>query len=225
MMNETKYGKSIAAQILKKYKLVKPSLDELVFIASENGYDIIDYSKNENLDSIITLADRLSIQSYIETGTAFTYKNNETRLIFLCESMTNDEKLYALAHELGHILCNHFSTNSQSVSSVKEEREANEFAHYLLEPSFCVKVNVLLSKYKKLLIIVALILLVVIVAFLVWKYAIDEKPYSQEYYRTTNGEKYHEKDCIVIKDKNNVKRVTEKDMRTKKYEPCQVCLP
>ena len=62
--------------------------------------------------------------------------------------MTNDEKLYALAHELGHIFCNHFSKNSQSVSSVKEEREANEFAHYLLEPSCGVKVNVLLSKYK-----------------------------------------------------------------------------
>ena len=139
--------------------------------------------------------------------------------------MTNDEKLYALAHELGHIFCNHFSTNSQSVSSVKEEREANEFAHYLLEPSFDVKVNVLLSKYKKLLTIVASILLVVIAVFSIWKYAIEEKPYSQEYYRTTNGEKYHEKDCIVIKDKNNVKRVTEKDMRTKKYEPCQVCLP
>ena len=43
-------------------------------------------------------------------------------------------KLYALAHELGHIFCNHFSTNSQSVSSVKEEREANEFAHYMLHP-------------------------------------------------------------------------------------------
>ena len=73
--------------------------------------------------------------------------------------------------------------------------------------------------------IVASILLVIIVAFSVWKYAIDEKPYYQEYYRTTNGEKYHEKDCIVIKDRNNVKRVTEKDMRTKKYEPCHVCLP
>ena len=139
--------------------------------------------------------------------------------------MTNDEKLYALAHELGHIFCNHFSTNSQSVSSVKEEREANEFAHYLLESSLNVKVNVLMYKHKKLLIIVALILLVVIAVFSIWKYAIDEKPYSQGYYRTTAGEKYHEKDCIIIKDKNNVKRVTEKDMRTKKYEPCQVCLP
>lgn len=224
-MNETQYGKSIAAQILKKYKLVKPSLDELVYIASENGYDIIDYSKDENLDSIITLADRLSIQPYIETGTAFTYKNNETKLIFLRESMANDEKLYALAHELGHIFCNHFSANSQSVSSVKEEREANEFAHYLLGPSFDVKVKVLLSKYKKLLTIIVSLLLVIIVAFSIWKYAIDEKPYSEEYYKTTNGEKYHEKDCIIIKDKNNVKRVTEKDMRTKKYEPCQVCLP
>ena len=224
-MNETQYGKSIAAQILKKYKLVKPSLDELVYIASENGYDIIDYSKDENLDSIITLADRLSIQPYIETGTAFTYKNNETRLIFLCESMTNDEKLYALAHELGHIFCNHFSKNSQSVSSVKEEREANEFAHYLLEPSFGVRVNVLLSKYKKLLSIIVSLLLVIIVAFSIWKYAINKNPYLEEYYKTTNGEKYHEKDCIIIKDRNNVKRVTEKDIRTKKYEPCQVCLP
>ena len=225
MLNESQYGKSIAAQILKKYKLVKPSLDELVYIASENGYDIIDYSKDENLESIITLAERLSIQSYIETGAAFTYKNNETRLIFLCESMTNDEKLYALAHELGHIFCNHFSTNSQSISSVKEEREANEFAHYLLEASFGLKVNVLLSKYKKLLTIAVSILLVIIVALSIWKYAVDEKPYSKEYYKTTNGERYHEKDCIIIKDKNNVKRVTDKDMRTKKYEPCQVCLP
>ena len=224
-MNEIQYGKSVAAQILKKYKLLKPSLEELVFIASENGYDIIDYSKDENLDSIITLADRLSIQSYIETGTAFTYKNNEIKLIFLCESMTNDEKRYALAHELGHIFCNHFRTNSQSVSSVNEEREANEFAHYLLKPSVGVRVNVLLSKYKKLLTIAASILLVAIVVFSIWKYAVDEKPYSEDYYKTTNGEKYHEKDCIIIKDKNNVKRVTEKDMRTKKYEPCQVCLP
>ena len=224
-MNETQYGKTIAAQTLKKYKLVKPSLDELVYIASENGYDIIDYNKDENLDSIITLADRLSIQSYIETGTAFTYKNNETRLIFLCESMTNDEKLYALVHELGHIFCNHFSTNSQSVSSVKEEREANEFAHYLLKPLFVTKVNVLLSTYKKSLTMVVSIFLVIVVAFSIWKFAVDEKPYSKEYYKTTNGEKYHEKDCIIIKDKNNVKRVTDKDMKTRKYEPCQVCLP
>lgn len=224
-MNESQYGKSIAAQILKKYKLIKPSLDELVYIASENGYDIIDYSKDENLDSIMTLADRLSIQPYIETGVAFTYKNNGTKLIFLCESMTNDEKLYALAHELGHIFCNHFSANSQSVSSVKEEREANEFAHYLLESSLGVKINVLLFKYKKMLTISLSILFIITVAFSIWKYAIDEKPYLEEYFKTTNGEKYHEKDCIIIKDKNNVKRVTEKDMRTKKYEPCQVCLP
>lgn len=74
-MNETQYGKSIAAQILKKYKLVKPSLDELVYIASENGYDIIDYSKDENLDSIITLADRLSI-SCIGYGYSSSQRNN-----------------------------------------------------------------------------------------------------------------------------------------------------
>ena len=225
MMNETQCGKSFAAQILKKYKMIKPSLDELVYIASENGYDIIDYSKDKNPDSIITLVDRLSIQSYIETGTAFTYKNNETKLIFLCESMTNDEKIYALAHELGHIFCNHFGTNSQSVSCVKEEREANEFAHYLLVPSFGVKVNVLLSKYRKPFTIAVSILIVITAAFSIWKYAVDEKPYSEGYYRTANGEKYHKKNCIIIKDKNNVKRITEKDMRTKKYEPCRVCLP
>ena len=47
-MNESQYGKSIAAQILKKYKLIKPSLDELVYIASENGYDIIDTVVHRN---------------------------------------------------------------------------------------------------------------------------------------------------------------------------------
>ena len=225
MVNERQIGKTFADKILRKYMLLKPTLDELVYIASESGYEIIDYSQTDNLDGILTLAERLSIQSYIEAGTAFTYNNNETKLIFLCETMTNDEKLYALAHELGHIFCEHFNINSKTVNSIKEEREANEFAHYLLDPSICTKTAVLLMKYKKALTVGVLALLVIIAIFSIWNYAANKKPYSIEYYKTTSGEKYHEKDCFIIKDKNNIERLTEKEYNSGEYGPCQICLP
>lgn len=221
-MNERQCGKAIATQVLRKYKLLKPSLDDLVYIASESGYEILDYDKNDDLNAF---ADRLSIQSYVDAGIAFTYRKNETKLIFLCESMTNDEKRYALAHELGHILCNHLDVASTFSNSVKEEYEANEFAHYFLTPPFRTKVGIVLSKYKIPITIVLSLLFAVGVSFYVWKYSMDEKPYVKEYYKTVNGEKYHEKDCIIIKDKNSVKRLTEKDVWDEKYEPCKVCLP
>ena len=49
--------------------------------------------------------------------------------------------------------------------------------------------------------------------------------YYGEYYITENGTKYHEKDCMIIKDKNNTQRLTKSDYESGDYEPCQVCLP
>ena len=49
--------------------------------------------------------------------------------------------------------------------------------------------------------------------------------YYGHYYITENGSKYHEEDCLIIKDKSNTRRLTEEDFASGEYEPCQVCLP
>lgn len=86
--------------------------------------------------------------------------------------------------------------SARLVSSAKEEREVNEFAHYLLKPLFSTKLSIMLYKYKKLLIISISVLIVVTVVFSIWKYTVNEKSYPVEYYKITNGEKYHERDCM-----------------------------
>ena len=43
--------------------------------------------------------------------------------------------------------------------------------------------------------------------------------------RRMQGNKYHEKDCIFVKDKTNVHRMTEEEFESGEYEPCRICLP
>jgi hypothetical protein len=55
-------------------------------------------------------------------------------------------------------------------------------------------------------------------------YTMVEKTYYGEYYVTENGEKYHDEDCIYIKDKSNVHRLTIEEYESGEFEPCQICL-
>ncbi len=224
-MNETRNGKCVAAQMLKEYKLSKASLDDLVYIATQNGYEIIDYGKGESVDSVSFLAGRLAIRPYMLSGAAFTYRENDNRLIFLCESMTEEEKRYALAHELGHILCHHMSTYAPTMTNVREEQEANAFAHYVLNPPLGTRLSIFARKNKIWLTVAALLLLVASVGAVVYVSKMQEKYYPAEYYVTPSGEKYHKKDCFFIRDKEHIQRLTKDDMHEQTYEPCQVCLP
>jgi hypothetical protein len=54
---------------------------------------------------------------------------------------------------------------------------------------------------------------------------IQSQLYYGEYYVSKNGTKYHEKDCMTIKDRSHTRRLTEKDYYSGEYEHCQVCLP
>ena len=53
----------------------------------------------------------------------------------------------------------------------------------------------------------------------------SQQSYQGNYYITETGSSYHKKDCMLIKNKNNVKKLTKKDYDSKKYKPCEVCLP
>ncbi len=53
----------------------------------------------------------------------------------------------------------------------------------------------------------------------------DEKTYYGEYYVTETGSKYHEKNCMFVKDKNSVCRLIEEEFQSGDYEPCKTCLP
>ena len=214
-----------AKNLLLKYGIWKITLDNLVFIIEQQGFEIIEYSQRDRTDSVWTLLQTLNLIPYAESGKAFAYKCGKIKLLFVCEEMTADEKLYALAHEEGHIAFRHMCNGACGGNVVEEEYVANEFAHYLLNPPLCLKAVVTIKSHKKQSIWIAVIALVLAIAIPVTINIIQSQSYYGEYYVTENGTKYHEKDCMTIKDSSNVRLLSEKDYYSGDSEPCHVCLP
>lgn len=86
---------------------------------------------------------------------------------------------------------------------VIEEHEANEFAHYLLNQSVWQKIGYVVKEHKKTsAAIVVAIALLVVSGFVGYKIYCGNTYYG-EYYITSTGNKYHDKDCGYVKGKDN----------------------
>ena len=221
-------GKDIrykAKNLLLEYGISKVTLENLIYIIEDQGFEIIEYSQRDRSDSVWTVLNTLNLTAYAESGKAFAYKCGKSKLLFVCEEMTADEKLYALAHEEGHIIFGHLCNGACDGNAVEEEYVANEFAHYLLHPPLLLKFATTVKRNKKKALWVALIALSLAVIIPLMVNIIQSRSYYGEYYVTESGTKYHEKDCMTIKDRSNVRRLTEKDYYSGDYEPCHVCLP
>ena len=221
-------GKDIrykAKNLLLEYGISKVTLENLIYIIEDQGFEIIEYSQRDRSDSVWTVLNTLNLTAYAESGKAFAYKCGKSKLLFVCEEMTADEKLYALAHEEGHIIFGHLCNGACDGNAVEEEYVANEFAHYLLHPPLLLKFATTVKSNKKKALWVALIALSLAVIIPLTVNIIQSRSYYGEYYVTESGTKYHEKDCMTIKDRSNVRRLTEKDYYSGDDEPCHVCLP
>ncbi len=221
-------GKDIrykAKNLLLEYSISKITLENLIYIIEDQGFEIIEYSKRDSSDGVWTVLRALNLTAYAESGKAFAYKCGKSKLLFVCEEMTADEKLYALAHEEGHIVFGHLCNGIYDGNVVEEEYVANEFAHYLLNPPLWLKVFVAIKSHKNQSVWCAVIALALAIAIPVAVNIIQSQACYGEYYVTENGTKYHERDCMTIKSRSNTRRLTEKDYYSGDYGPCQVCLP
>ena len=223
-MNIENEAKFRAKEFLLENGISKITLENIIFILEKQGFRFVEYSQNYMNDSSWAIIKQLKLDQYALSGKAFAYKNGATKLIFLCDEMTANEKLYALAHEEGHILCGHLGTAFDG-SSVEQEHLANEIAHYLINPPLTTKFLITISERKKLLISIIAIVVCFALAITTTIHISKQNSYYGEYYITENGSKYHKGDCMIIKDKINTERLTEADYYSGAYEPCQVCLP
>ena len=217
--------KTKAKSFFKEYKLYDVDLSDLKDVLKLQGYTLVEFNHVVNNEAVAALIKALGIEKNIASSKGFTYADAQRRLLFIHEDLTDEEKRIVLAHEEGHIYCGHLSSASIIGRDVIEEYEANEFAHYILEESIGRKIRADCQKYKKSIRIVAALMVIAIIGAAVFGIIRKEQSYYGEYYLTSTGNKYHEKDCVFVKDKTNIQRLTVEQFESDEYEPCAMCLP
>ena len=210
-----------AKQFKRKYAFYDCNFTALKKVTEEQGYIIVEFNHILNDDSVKTLIDSLGLQEYISTSKGFTYVDKNHRIVFIHEDLNPEEKAKVLAHENGHIFLNHFSSSQVIGKDGQEEYEANEFAHYLQTNSVSANFN----KHKKIYVAIIAVVLVTAISFCILAYINKEKQYYGEYYITQTGNKYHERECIFVKDKTSTHRLTVEQFNSGEYEACAMCLP
>lgn len=186
----------------------------------EQGYTVIEFNGVHDTDDVAALIDALHLQDQVAHSRCFTYQDEKYRLIFVHEDLNDEERTIVLAHEAGHICSRHMESRSLLGADVLQEHEANEFAHFLLRDRFGKK-----KRCRLIAGLAAAFLVLLAAAGLFLKSSHDKAVYTEDYYRTENGSKYHLRDCIYIKDKTDVYRLTLEEYESGKYEPCSACMP
>ena len=212
-------------QFSKTFGLFDCNCDLLKSAAAKQGYTVIEYNHIFNDSDVQTLIDELKLTDNILRTKGFTYADANYRLVFVHEDISEQEKAMVLAHEIGHIYLEHLSSLPIIGKDVREEYEANEFAHFLLNRSAKDKFWETIKTHKNVVICILLALVISIASIGVISWVNREQQYYGEYYITSSGNKYHEKECIFVKDKTNVQRLTKDQFENGDYEPCQMCLP
>ena len=212
-------------QFKRKFGLLDCNCAALEKATAKQGYTIVEFNHVSNSDSVNTLIVSLGLQEYVSHSKGFTYADKNYRIVFIHEDLNEEERTKILAHENGHIFLGHFSTSQVIGKDVQEEYEANEFSHYLQTDSVTTKMQNGFIKHKKTCIAVIAIVVALAIVLTVFGYIEKEKQYYGEYYITETGNKYHERDCIFVKDKNNTQRLTVEQFESGEYAPCATCLP
>jgi len=200
------------------YNSLKTAVDKI-------GYTVIEYSKGYNNENVKSILRNLNLEEYVSTSNGFTYTNDKFRMIFINEGLGEKEKLIVLAHELGHIKCGQFSNNPIIGNDIVEEHEANEFAHYILKNGFRKTIKFFVSRHRKIFFVSITLIAIMIISIPTTMIIKKQRSYYGEYYITDSGNRYHKKECIFVKDKNNVGRLTKEEIESREYKPCGICLP
>ncbi len=215
-------GKQAAKVFRKKYGILKPSLDEIKDIICSQGYSIVEFNAIFNDEDVALIIEKLRLDDLVSERRSFVYADVNNRLVFVHEDLSEDEKLSVLLHEEGHVFCGHVEENTYLGRDVQQELEANEFAYCLCNPATTDKCVFFVKKNKIWLSIIAVILVVGLIGV---RWFVREKALYGDFVVTDSGNKYHQSECIHVKNKTNTHRLTVEQFKSGDYEPCGSCLP
>ena len=192
---------------------------------ARQGYTVVPFNGVCDEAPTATILRSLRLQEYARTGKGFTYADGSYRLVFVHEDLSDREQLLVLLHEQGHILCGHMGATAIMGQDVLQEHEANEFAHHVLHPGPLFRFSQWSRRHKKALIAAVVSILVLCIAVGTCVGLHVHKRNAETFYITNTGSKYHERDCIYVKNKSDVTAMSRQELEEQGYTPCDVCHP
>ena len=205
----------------KEYLEGSVTCEKLCDALEKLGYTVVEFSNVANDKPVSVLLNALSLEENAANARGFTYADKSYRLVFVHRELSEQEKLIVLSHELGHIYLDHLKAVSVIGRDVREEFEANEFAHYLLDDSL---VSDFFRRHKGLVLSVAAAAIAAVVTVGVLM-TVNSSKYYGEYYVCQTGSKFHTRDCAYIAGKTKLHRLTREEYDSGAYQPCKRCLP
>ncbi len=215
-------AKETAYALLSEYGITSINLKTVIYITENKGIELFEYG-SDNYAGVENLLRELKLENAAAASHGFAFSDGMNDIIFVRETLTEEEKVLVIAHELGHILLGHLKGAASMYVGAREEYEANEFVHYIMNaaPLFRLKIRI----HEKRRAVVGIAAAVMIIAAGICTAAgIIKYDSAADYYITETGEKYHQADCVTIRGKK-VHKMTEEERESGKYTPCAVCLP
>lgn len=204
----------------KKYKIKRVNSSALLDTLKKQGFTLVFFNGVDDTEDVSSLVALLDLGEQIHCSKCFTYQDDKQRIVFINEGLSEEERTIVLAHEEGHIFSGHMTKNNVFGEDVLQEHQANQFAHYLLKDK---DGNI---RKRKLIIGICIVLIILISGTTFFlKRQHDDAVYTENLYRTETGSKYHVRDCMYIKDKTDVYKLTKEEFDSGEYEPCGACKP
>lgn len=118
--------------------IIEEQIDELPMrpqtladLIQRSGFALATYSQAAELIRIFELS------AYTSSFPAFTFISDDIRVVLYSDELSTSDKLFSLAHELGHIVLQHSAEGVRGMSDQKQnaqELEADIFAYQILAP-------------------------------------------------------------------------------------------
>ena len=163
---------------------------------------------------------RYRLAEKVQTTNAFTYCGT-AKIIFLNNLLSAEDKLYALLHEVAHIILKHLDIERLSAhSSILLDIDADAFVHYLLNP----------QKSSRKTAVAGLIALGTFTGAFFYNPTTNNMPVAnltaqtdKIVYITSTGTHFHSIECGSITGKATAQIKRDEALRI--HTPCSLCNP
>lgn len=126
-------SKKTVRKFLTEYNLYDEpfTVEKLEEIIKKQGFEVVYFDALDMSEKVKYLANRLNLHDQCQSREGFTYCQKDVRLVFIKQTLNEEDKISTLLHEEIHIYLDHFYRQGFRETSTKQEGEVHKFEHMI----------------------------------------------------------------------------------------------